>query len=115
MDRARFAFVLSIMWGAAILASIIAVFMTVNGARAEGLQCGNWDEVKAELAGKGFYKVGVGMVNQASAMAILENEGGEHWFLFVVNSNGTACLNQEGAAWVPFPEPEPLIEGKRPA
>jgi hypothetical protein len=116
MDRARFAFAISIMWGAAILAGIIAVYLTITGpAAAQELQCGNWEEVKTELDGKGFHKAGFGLIADTVALAILEDEGGEHWYMFSVNANGTACLIQTGTSWTPFPEPEPLVPGRRPA
>lgn len=116
IDRARTFLVIFSMWGAAILAGIIAVYLTIVGpAAAQQLQCGIWEEVKAELDGKGFHKVGIGMIGDTAALAILENEGGELFYIFRVEANGTACLLQTGTAWVPFPEPEPLVPGRRPA
>ena len=116
MDRARFAFVLSMMWGAAILAGIIAIYLTITGpANAQEAQCGDWQEVKAELAAKGFHKVGTGFVSPTMVIAILENEGGALWYIFRVEASGRACLMQPGTDWVPFPEPEPLVPGRRPA
>lgn len=117
MDRARFAFVLSIAWGAAILAGIIAVYLTIVGpAAAQGAQCGKWDEVQAGLIAAGFHKAAIGLDDHGVAITVFETEGGERWAMFTVNPDGTrACLFAGGSAWFPIAPPEPPVPGRRPA
>jgi len=116
MDRLRFAFLLTLMWSAAILAAFVAVFLTVTGpANAQSIPCKPWDVAKVELEKAGFHKVGIGMISENLVVTIMETEGGAEWALITIDSTGKSCLFQTGANWVPFEEPKLPVPGERPA
>jgi hypothetical protein len=115
MDRLRFAFLLTLMWSAAILAAVVAVFMTIDGAHAQALNCKPWVEAKVDMEKAGFHKVGIGLISEDLMVAIMETEGGAAWALVTIDSTGKSCLFQTGSDWTPFPEWEPPVPGRRPA
>ena len=117
MDRLRFAFLLSIMWSAAILAAIIAVFMTVNGAHAqESGVCHDFEIVKGALAEEyGEIPSGMGLTNQGRAMVLFHSPETGTWTIVEMDATGRACGRSSGEAWEYMDQPQPPVPGKRPA
>lgn len=116
IDRARTFLVIFSMWGAAILAGIIAVYLTISPANAHPMLCGQWAEMQVAFEQDGFVTTGVGVVDENRVTTLMQAEEGDRWILLIVAStDGSACIVTMGEYWMQDALPEAPVAGKRPA
>jgi len=116
MDRARFAVVLSIAWIAAILAAVIAVYLTITPANAQETKCGPWAVMHKVITDQlHFVPSGIGLISEQAALVVYASPETGSWKAFVIGTKGIACEISSGADWSSIPLPDLPIPGQRPA
>lgn len=116
MDRLRFAFLLTLMWSAAILAAFVAVFLTVTGpANAQENKCGPWANIQKVVTEQfHFVPVGLGLINEQAALVVYASPEDGSWVAFILGTKGIACEISSGADWSSIPLPDLPVPGQRP-
>jgi len=104
----RFWFAFCVLWIACSLLGIGAVFLTINPANAQGMQCGPYADLKKWLAEKYHEEPsGSGVTAQGkAALMIFASPGGESWTVAVLGQDGNACILADGQDFEPVILPQ---------
>lgn len=114
IDRARFAFVYSMIVGLAFIALVIVVCKVIVGPAAAQEICGDFSTMKKNLADQfGEVATGGGMVNEQGIIVLFQSPDGTTWTLLGVRTNGTACVISDGKDWGEMQKPP--VAGEMPS